>query len=98
MFAPPHAAVGDEEDLQLAPPHRLAPRLGRRVRGPPSRWGLVFGDRTLDRFGLDGCLALPANPAQQVAAADDVALLEAGADERCERASDAVGDRRGGPG
>jgi hypothetical protein len=95
VLTPPHAAVGDDQDLQLPPPH--AGQSGccrRKFMDGGDRGDLVFGDGPVNRFVRDGGLALPANAAKQVTASHHVSLLETGAHERGERAADVVRDRR----
>src|SRR5260370_1423755 len=65
--APGLAAVGDEEDLELPPPH-LGPLRGRSGEGVDEGGGgdLGFGDGPPDRIGGGGFGGPPAHAAEHV--------------------------------
>lgn len=79
MLVPAHAAVCDDEELQLPPPDpsQRGGSSGEFVDGGDRR-NLVLGGGSVDRLVRHCGLALPANAPEEVPAGHHVSLLETG--------------------
>ncbi len=97
MLIQAHPRVGDEQQLQLPPPHP-GPLCGDPRQGVNLLRGrdLLEGDSVVDRLGVGVELPGPPHATQQVTAGEDVALLHAGAEHGGQATSGVVGDRLGG--
>jgi hypothetical protein len=100
VLAPAQPAVGNQQNLQLPPPHAPSPlsrRPGQRVHGRDGG-NLVLGDRPSRALPLGtGCPIgwVPAHAAQQVLAHQHHALVQTGIDDPGQAAPQMRRHRRG---